>query len=271
MTDPRLIRQPEGFGWGYTSITRAGDPNADVGFSFGILRLRAGERHTVPAGQEGALLLLDGELELVFDDQRADAKRGSIFDEDPVALHFPATARVALAARTDCELAALQAANDRSFEPRLFDRASMAEPSEHRGKGLLDDTAYRIVRTIFDGRNRPEAALVLGEVVNFPGRWSSYPPHHHPQPEVYHYRFTEPRGYGHAELGEAVLKVRQGDTVKITDENDHSQVAAPGYGMYYLWAIRHLPGNPYTVPEFTEEHLWLNQPDAPIWRPRRDR
>ena len=26
--------------------------------------------------------------------------------------------------------------------------------------------------------------------------------------------------------------------------------------MYYAWVIRHLPGQPYTVPEFTPEHAW---------------
>ena len=137
------------------------------------------------------------------------------------------------------------------------------------GKPLGKTREYvSIVRTIFDGRNRPQAKLVLGEVVTFPGRWSSYPPHHHPQPEIYHYRFTDPRGYGHAELGDDVLKVQQHDTIKILDFNDHSQVAAPGYGMYYIWAIRHLDGDPYTVPEFTREHAWLNAPQPPdFWRP----
>ena len=38
--------------------------------------------------------------------------------------------------------------------------------------------------------------MVLGEVVNLPGKWSSYPPHHHPQPECYFYRFDKPMGFG---------------------------------------------------------------------------
>ena len=38
--------------------------------------------------------------------------------------------------------------------------------------------------------------MVLGEVLNLPGKWSSYPPHHHPQPEVYFYRFDYPDGFG---------------------------------------------------------------------------
>ena len=126
----------------------------------------------------------------------------------------------------------------------------------------------RYVRTIFDaGNSPPEAGLVLGEVVTFPGGWSSYPPHHHPQPEIYHYRFTAPQGYGHAELGEAVVKVREFDTVCIPAGHDHAQCAAPGYGMYYSWVIRHLPGAPYTAPSFTPEHAWTMSRDARFWWP----
>jgi 5-deoxy-glucuronate isomerase len=63
-----------------------------------------------------------------------------------------------------------------------------------------------------------------------------------------------------------VLKVRARDTLLILDGQDHSQVAAPGYGMYYIWVIRHLPGNPYVAPEFTPEHRWMKAPGAPMPR-----
>jgi len=260
-----LIRHPQGFPPGYTPITRMGEREADTGISFGILRLKAGEEYRPSPELEGALLLLDGEAHWSWADQQATTQRRSLFDDDPSALHVPRGSEARVEAVSDCELAAFALQSDGEFPATLFDGRSMLE-SEHRGRGQLDDTAYRIVRTIFDGRNRPEAQLVLGEVVNLPGRWSSYPPHHHPQPEIYHYRFTEPEGYGHGELGDEVLKIRQHDTVKILDERDHSQVAAPGYGMFYIWAIRHLPGRPYTVPEFTEEHRWLLDEQPAVWQ-----
>jgi 5-deoxy-glucuronate isomerase len=103
--------------------------------------------------------------------------------------------------------------------------------------------------------------------VTLPGGWSSYPPHHHRQPEIYHYRFTAPQGYGHAELGDQVFKVGNRDTLCIKPGLDHAQCAAPGYGMYYSWVIRHLPGDPYTVPEFTREHAWIMDKDAAFWWP----
>ena len=61
----------------------------------------------------------------------------------------------------------------------------------------------------------------------------------------------------HGELGSRVFQLRDHDLLRITSGNDHSQVAAPGYHMYYLWAIRHLEGDPYTGFEFNPEHSWL--------------
>ncbi len=256
---PHLIRRPDGFPVdSYTDVTRIGENQADTGMEFGILRMPAGRIIRAAAAREGALLLMKGELTFVLPEPegRAVVGRESLFDDDPVCLHYPKGFPLELEALTDVELAYVGVENDASFEPVLFHRGNMLE-NDHRGKGQLDETAYRIVRTLFDIRNRPQCKLVLGEVVNFPGRWSSYPPHHHPQPEIYHYRFDKPQGYGHGELGDEVLKIRNFDTLKILDNADHSQCAAPGYAMYYIWAIRHLEGEPYTVPEFTAEHRWL--------------
>ena len=53
----------------------------------------------------------------------------------------------------------------------------------------------------------------------------------------------------------------------IPPGRDHAQVSAPGYGMYYLWMIRHLPGNPYTGFTFAEEHKWTLDASQQGWRP----
>jgi 5-deoxy-glucuronate isomerase len=192
--------------------------------------------------------------------------RQNLFEEPPTALHVgPATAVTVTAKSGGAQFAVVRTTNDRTFAPRLFLPADLAP--EYRGAGLVQNACLRNVRLIFDRAARPEANLVVGEVVNYPGRWSSYPPHHHDQPEIYHYRFTAPHGYGHAELGDDVVKVRDGDTVVIPPGRDHAQVSAPGYGMYYLWMIRHLPGNPYTGFTFAEEHKWTLDAKQQGWRP----
>lgn len=253
----------EGFGPGMTWITGDDDP---TGIAFGVRRLSAGERVDETMLGETAVLLLDGALSVEVGGRRTTLRRSSVFDERPSALHVAAGERVVLEADGPVELVVCRSRNARSFAPSLYAPADVED--ERRGRGVLHETASRFVRTIFDAqRAPPEADLVLGEVVTLPGRWSSYPPHHHPQPEIYHYRFTDPRGYGHAELGDEVVKVRAYDTVAIPAGVDHPQCAAPGYGMYYVWVIRHLPDARYEVPELDPDHEWVGRPGARTWWP----
>jgi 5-deoxy-glucuronate isomerase len=257
----------EGFAQGYTSITRLGAPANPSGISIGVLRLEAGERMALQAQGETAWLMMSGAARGVVASHAFQFARRSLFDESASCVHAPAGCVVELEALEDAELTVYECASRAQFAPRIFLPEHV--PNERRGRGQVGERALRYVRTIFDRTNSPaEVELVLGEVVTFPGGWSSYPPHHHPQPEIYHYRFTAPQGYGHAELGDAVVKVRQYDTIHIPAGLDHAQCAAPGYGMYYSWVIRHLPDNPYTVPEFTEEHVWTMKPDAAFWQPK---
>jgi 5-dehydro-2-deoxygluconokinase len=262
-----LIRHPEGFFYGYTPITKIGDSSFDTGISFGILKLRQDEELTLLSELESAYLLISGECVFTFDDVEVSAKRVSCFNDEPFVLHCAAASTARIRAITPCEFAVSRVVNQNRFATRVYDASNMLE-KEFRGRDLLNNTSLRIVRTVFDARNSPDAKLVVGEVVTPPGGWSSYPPHFHDQPEIYHYRFTEPQGYGHAECGDDVFKVRQYDTYKIVDRKEHAQTAAPGYGMYYIWVIRHLDGNPYSVPVFNPEHSWTKTSDANerVWK-----
>ncbi len=261
-----ISQHRDGFGPGYTAITKAGEGDADTGISMGVLRLAADETHVATLACETAYLLMEGRVSGQVGGLRFELSRNSLFDDSPACLHAPAGTPLEIRAATTAEFTIYSCDNQATFMPRVFRPDDVAD--ERRGEGQVGGRCLRLVRTIFDGRNSPpEVNLVLGEVVTLPGGWSSYPPHHHPQPEIYHYRFTHPQGFGHAEHGEQVFKVRQFDTVKIMAGNDHAQCAAPGYGMYYSWVIRHLPDKPYTVPEFTAEHAWTMEPGARIWEP----
>lgn len=269
-TPPQALhRGPHsGFPDGYTAITREseipapGQPSMD----FGIQRQKAGEVLSENSPKETAWVLLRGAAEIEFAGRRASVKRTNLFDEPPSALHVsPGTAVSLRAGKEGAEWAVIRTSQTKSFPPRLYLPTDL-QP-EYRGAGLVQGACLRNVRLIFDYSTRPEANLVVGEVVNYPGRWSSYPPHHHLQSEIYHYRFTQPQGYGHAEVGDDVMKVRENDTVFIPPNLDHAQVSAPGYGMYYLWMIRHLPGNPYKGFTFTEDHKWTLDPAQQGWQP----
>ena len=265
-----LVRGPRrSFPEGRTSVVRAGsiqtDP-AETGVDFSIRRLRQRARHSEVTTGETVYVLLAGELHIATGDATFHATRSSLFDEGPSTFHCgPGQTLELTAGAGGAEYAAIVTPTENTLPVRFSTASEVA--SEDRGAGLAQGACRRCVRTIFDYTSRPDSGLVVGEVVNYPGRWSSYPPHHHAQPEIYHYRFTASQGYGHAELGDAVFKVRHGDTVSIPGGLDHAQVSAPGYGMYYLWIVRHLPRRPYKGFEFTPAHTWLLDPTQQGWLP----
>ncbi|SDE46503.1 5-deoxy-glucuronate isomerase [Kordiimonas lacus] len=257
----------DGFRLGHTVITDHRDAAERTGIGVAVWRLKAGERISETFDNEAAWLLMDGEVTISVAGKAYEWSRTSLFDEHPSCLHGPKGTVLEVTAKTDAEFTIYQCANEADFPIEKYEPdAGVDEP---RGKGQVGGTCLRFVRTIFDDTNSsPNAQLVLGEVITMPGKWSSYPPHNHPQPEIYHYRFTDPRGWGHGELDDDVLKIRPYDSVRIMDMKTHAQVAAPGYGMYYSWVIRHLPAKRYGVPEFAQEHAWTMEEDADFWQPK---
>jgi len=259
-----IIKQTQPFSKGYNSITELDGKHAEMQMDFGILKLDAGESEANQEEKERAYLLISGEAVFIWLGNEVCVSRSNCFDQEPWCLHVPAGTKVKIEALMDnTELAVIKTINEKSFEPKFYTPEECR--SEQRGKGTMKETSTRTVRTIFDVTNSKDSNLVLGEVIDYPGKWSSYPPHHHPQPEIYFYKFLPENGFGYAELGEEVFKVRNNDTVLITEGMTHPQATAPGYAMYYLWVIRHLEGNPYIQPTFVPEHLWVTDKDAKIW------
>ena len=104
--------------------------------------------------------------------------------------------------------------------------------------------------------------MVLGDDLNHTGKWSSYPPHHHPQPEVYFYRFDYPAGFGAGFANGEIFKTGH-NGLAVINHGFHSQTAAPGYAMCYAWGIRHLDGDPWDKTRIDDpEHAWLWKADA---------
>lgn len=258
------IRLNKGFEYGFNSVTRIGGAHGEMLMDFDILVMEANKEIGDDDKKERAFLLLKGEADLEWEGAAKRIKRDSCFDEGPFCLHVSCGVPVSIhCVRKDTEIAVIKTMNERGFPSKLYgpDECRI----EERGKGTLKETSTRIVRTIFDASNARDSNLVLGEVVDFPGRWSSYPPHHHPQPEIYFYKFLPEKGFGYSELGEDVFKLRNNDAILIHENLTHCQVSAPGYAMYYIWVIRHLENNRYVNPTFVPEHTWVMDRDAVIW------
>jgi 5-deoxy-glucuronate isomerase len=230
----------------------------------GLLILEPGESYILQEPEkEYALMLIEGKAVYQWDDQNTTAQRSNPYDNNPWCMHAPRCFKTVITAIEHSEFYIQKTINENDFSAKLYTPEDVH--TQRAGcSGELNGTMRRDIRTIFDYSNAPFSNMVLGEVVNFPGLWSSYPPHWHPQPEVYFYRFDKPQGFGAGFTNGNVYEIHHNGLLLITDKF-HSQVTAPGYTMCYMWGIRHLPGDPWKKTRIDdEEHTWMLQKDAII-------
>lgn len=207
--------------------------------------------------KEFILLLIEGDIQLIYDDKTEHCIRKSFIEEEPYVIHSSKGSLVQIISNSKTELLLQATTNDRVFETKLY------KPEDCilmiSGEGRYDGRATRIVRTVIDYSIAPYSNLVIGEVVSESGGWSSYIPHHHPQPEVYYYRYEREEGFGACFIGDDVYKVSNRSYATIEGGLTHPQVTAPGYPMYYAWMIRHLDENPWTSRIDDERYTWLTE------------
>lgn len=249
---------------GINPICRENGGEPDMMMDIDILTLSSGTSYTIDdLEKECAVLLLEGEVKIKYEDSEVIAKRSTVFDEKPYCLHVCKGVKITIEALEYSELVLQKAFNERSFPSKLYTPEIIVE--DVLGDGAMQGMARRKLRNIFDYSNAPYSNMVMGELINAPGKWSSYPPHGHPQPEVYIYRFTETQGFGTGYIGDNAYKVIHNSALLIPGGPTHPQNAAPGYGMYYCWMIRHLPNDPWQSRIDDPAHTWLHDPDAKIW------
>ena len=258
-------RHPIGFNYGFNSITEIDGKNKEMQMDFAIVKLKKGlEFVSCETLKERVLLLIQGSVELEWENKRVKIKRDSCFDENPICLHVPKEIQVKITGILESELVYQAVYNEKTFSSKLYKQNDCI--SEEFGKGVLNETSLRTCRTIIDDSIAPYSNLVIGEVLNYPGRWSSYPPHYHIQPEIYFYKFYPRQGFGYGELGEEVYKIHENDSAFLTSGKTHSQVTAPGYAMYYVWLIPHIKEKRWEKDRiYLKRNLWMLEPNAKIW------
>lgn len=255
-----MILRGKEFKRGYERLVE--ESNRDIKMDFGMLTLEKEDEFVFNEEKECIFTLLSGEVEFLYNGKKETALRNSCFHENPTVLHVPQNTKVEIKAVSEKAEVLVQATkNEKSFEAKLYRTEDLLCPTEMRGEGSMNEASTRIVRTFFDRSTCPETNFFIGEVVSFPGKWSSYPPHAHVEPEIYFYRFLPENGYGFAEMGDDVNKVKNNDLTGMPANVTHSQSTAPGYAEYYLWVIR-LRDDEAMVTNVVEEHAWVAEDGA---------
>ena len=203
-----------------------------------VKKLKKGETLEILEEKNECAVLLNFKVGSSIDET---CKRANPFEKKPYAVHFPKQVKAVITALADSEILVQQTDNEKTWEPVFYNPENCLY--QEFGKGQWGGAGHRIVSTMFDLDNAPYSNMVMGEVFGQPGKWTSYPPHYHPQPELYYYCFDR-------------------DCLCIRGGNAHQQVTAPGYEMYYVWLIRHLDGDPWDKTRiYVKEYEWLANAD----------
>lgn len=246
---------------GYNPMVSAKENPEMMGMEFGVIALCAGDEMHFCYAQEAVYDLLQGEVVFHWENRKQKAARKDCFHQGAYLLHTPHETAVTITCIKDAQIAVVHTDNPRSFAARYLQPEDCLCANEQRGAGQMNECSTRIVRTFFDRSTCPETNFFIGEVVHYPGKWSSYPPHQHIEPELYYYKFLPENGYGLAEFGEDAYKVRNNDLLGMPENVTHSQAAAPGYAEYYLWCIR-LQDTTDIVTTVVPEHRWVSENGA---------
>jgi 5-deoxy-glucuronate isomerase len=247
-------------------LTTAGGSTAHITLS--LADLAATETLQVGAENESAAVVLTGSVDAAVDGASVGVAggRSSVFEAPGDTVYAPPGAAMTLTA--DGDGAVQVAIVETAAEPTAdAPPARVIRPADQRIAEVGAANWSRTVRTIL-GPEHAAVRLLLGETINPPGNWSSYPPHRHDRQdpprevnleEVYLFKVDPPGGFGvqiRYELGgaEEAFLVRD-DDIAVIRAGFHPVVAASGYALYYLWAMA--GEGRVMVPFLDPAHAWV--------------
>ena len=232
-----------------------------------LLFLKKGEKFTGRTqGKEEVLVILagQGKIDLGSGVSQTVGERKDVFGGKAWAIYVPFNHSYTLQAIDNLEVAIARAPSDLKADPVIVSPGEVKERIV--GKGNYERRVYDIVDLNIKAKH-----LVVGETVNPPGNWSSFPPHKHdidnlPEEadleEVYLFRVKPSPGFGLIRLYNDDLSLDKAYSLRDNDvmairEGYHPVAAPPGYSLYYLWI---LAGEKRVLkPRDDPKHTWINK------------
>ena len=228
--------------------------------------LDAGQSFESPGDLETVVVVLGGVVDVEANGESLGSAggRSSVFEGPGYAVYSPPGTALRLKATTPAQLAiaTAPAGQGAPLEARIIG------PGDQRLADVGKGNWSRTVRTIL-GPAHAAGRLLLGETINPPGNWSSYPPHKHDREappeevrleEVYFFKVDPPEGFGvqvrYDDAGTEAFTVRDGDSAVIRS-GYHPLVAAPGYSLYYLWVMA--GDGRQMIPHFDPAYAWVQK------------
>jgi len=243
----------------------------DVGkvntITLSLLIIQKGDSYFIPGdNNERVLILLSGNINGSCGNMKFKelGVRKSVFDGKASAIYLSSFTDLTLSANTDTEIIIASAPCEKNgFESKII------RPGDVSAKTVGKNNWVRNVHDILPGEFNANK-LIVGETFNYPGMWSSFPPHKHDKnnppvetcfEELYYYRINPNQGFGYQRIYspehdfDDCYVVKNNDVVEIPF-GYHPVTAGPGYDLYYLWVLSGESRNPIWNED--PDHNWVN-------------
>ncbi|MCD6465903.1 5-deoxy-glucuronate isomerase [Candidatus Bathyarchaeota archaeon] len=239
---------------GYMPIVHPG--NSELKYlEYGILFLpKEGDEYSSKTEDyETVLTVFSGKFKIIADCPKQNmhlefsGSRSDVFSDKPTAIYLPRDSSFKISALSPMlEIGVSKAKSDADHPPAVIKPEDVAEKSVGAW-----NWRRKIRLTVVE--NVKAHRIIVGETINPPGNWSSFPPHKHDREtlheawleEVYFFKFKPSQGFGFQRIYtppddekpfDEVYVIENGDTV-VLPRGYHPVVAAPGYQLYYLWTL----------------------------------
>lgn len=216
---------------------------------FEILHLKKGEHKSWRSDTfETVAVLIEGSCSISSEGQTWKLERRTVFLDTASAVFASPAVELSINAHEQTTLALCKARADRKFKTAFIPPEQVT--SEWRGDTGFKRKVFNIVNT-----ETQTQRIAVGETINEPGEWSSFPPHKHdthensaskmieaPLEEIYYFRLQPETGFGFQRLyardssfDEAYV-IQDGNVTHIP-RGYHPVANIPGHHLYYLWML----------------------------------
>jgi len=193
--------------------------------------------------KEIAFVITSGVLKFFADGKLlGKVRRKDVFEEPPFAMYIPPFTNYSIEFEEESTVCLTSCKAEKKNKPALI------TPNDLRTKRVGEETFYRNVTDIIS-ENFPAERLIVGETINDPGNWSSYPPHKHDKDnppeevkieEVYYFKIVPETGFGvirvFGDEDDHLFLLCNNEVVTIP-KGYHPVGIAPKHQIYYLWAL----------------------------------
>ncbi|MCS7180644.1 MAG: 5-deoxy-glucuronate isomerase [bacterium] len=227
---------------GYSKILTP--ENSDLKYlSFSILRQEKGFFSGNTEKEETAFIITEGKCNFYVEKNLIGImKRKDVFEEPPTAVYLPPYYEFTIEFEKKTEICMVGCKAKGLGKPKFINS------KEIRFRRVGEETYFRNITDIIT-ETFPAERLLIGETINDPGNWSSYPPHKHdidnpPEEykleELYFFKIHPPKGFGiiriFNEKEDNLFLIKNNEIITIPT-GYHPVGVIPKHQIYYLWAL----------------------------------